>query len=83
MGVYSFAILLLASFAACSSMAATINWTNVAGGNWGTASNWDPNQVPGATDDAYITNNGTYSVTNNGTATAGSLTLGGSSGVQT
>jgi hypothetical protein len=83
MGVYSFAMLLLASFTACSSMAATINWTNVAGGNWGTTSNWSPNQVPGAADDAYITNNGTYSVTNNGTATAGSLTLGGSSGVQT
>jgi len=28
--------------------AATIAWTNTAGGNWNDATNWNPNQVPGA-----------------------------------
>src|SRR5260370_41783932 len=43
--------------------AATIAWTNIAGGNWNDATNWTPNQVPGAADNALITSNGTYIVT--------------------
>ena len=37
-----------------SSRAATITWTNTAGGNWNDAANWNPNQVPGASDDALV-----------------------------
>ena len=59
-----------------------ITWTNSSGGNWNVAANWSPNQVPASTDDAYITNNGSYTVTLNASATVGSLTLGGTSGTQ-
>ena len=38
--------------------AAIITWTNLSGGDWNTAINWDPNQVPGTNDTAVITNNG-------------------------
>ncbi|HEX3151269.1 MAG TPA: Ig-like domain-containing protein [Gemmataceae bacterium] len=31
-----------------------ITWTNLNGGSWSTASNWNPAQVPGASDDAVI-----------------------------
>jgi len=37
-----------------SLRAADIVWTNTAGGNWSTAANWDPNQVPGSGDTAWI-----------------------------
>ena len=62
---------------------ATITWTNTAGGNWNTANNWNPNQVPGSSDDVLITSNGTYTVTLNISTTIASLTLGGASGKQT
>ena len=45
------------------SRAADIVWTNPGGGNWTGAANWTPNQVPGAGDNAFITNSGTYTVT--------------------
>jgi hypothetical protein len=41
----------------------TIWWTNTAGGNWTTANNWAPPRVPGATNTAIISSNGTYTVT--------------------
>ena len=63
--------------------AADLVWTNTAGGAWSTASNWDPNQVPVATDNAYITASGTYTVTVNASATVFALTLGGNTGTQT
>src|SRR5437870_7448421 len=63
--------------------AATISWTNIAGGNWSVADNWDPNQVPGDSDTALITSDGTYTVTLDASATIASLTLGGASGEQT
>lgn len=64
--------------------AAEIAWTNLAGGNWNTAANWSPNQVPTATDNAYITNAGTYTVTMSVSPTIGRLILGGgTSGTQT
>src|ERR1043166_1679935 len=62
---------------------ADIVWTNLAGGTWSTAANWSPNQVPTGSDTAWITNNGTYSVTVSGTVAAGNLVLGGTSGTQT
>src|SRR5437773_2929433 len=63
--------------------AADIIWTNAAGGNWNTALNWSPNQIPANTDTAWITNNGTYTVTVSASAAASSLVLGGASGAQT
>src|SRR5712671_2930376 len=62
---------------------ADIVWTNISGGTWGTAANWSPNQVPTSNDTAWITNNGTYSVTNSVTSAAATLILGGTSGAQT
>jgi len=35
-----------------------VNWINNAGGDWDTASNWSPAQVPGAGDDAVISQTG-------------------------
>lgn len=66
-----------------TASATDIVWTNLAGGNWNTAANWNPNQVPGSADNAFITNNGTYIVTLNANATNNTLTLGGTSGTQT
>src|SRR4051794_35469978 len=63
--------------------AAEILWTNQAGGNWATAANWNPNQVPGASDNAYITTGGTYTVTVNAATSVNSVTVGGMSGTQT
>jgi len=63
--------------------AADIAWTNTVGGNWTAVANWSPNQVPGPNDTAWITNNGTYSVTLDADVTVSSLVLGGTSGTQT
>jgi hypothetical protein len=63
--------------------AATIVWTNTAGGTWNATNNWSPNQVPTAADEAVITNAGSYTVTLNANATVASLQLGASSGTQT
>ena len=62
-----------------------IVWTNTAGGSWIVAANWSPNQVPTLTNDVFITNSGTYTVSQPVThdAFARSLTLGGLSGTQT
>src|SRR6266403_1806823 len=62
--------------------AATISWTNTAGGIWSVANNWSPHQVPNASDDAVITTPGGYTVSLDITATINSLTLGGASGQQ-
>jgi hypothetical protein len=66
-----------------TSHATAITWTNVSGGNWSTATNWSPNQVPISTDDAFITNVGTYTVTLDASPTVNSLTLGGDGGQKT
>ena len=63
--------------------AADLVWTNLAGGNWSVAANWSPNQVPGSSDNAYVTNSGTYTVTVNASVAVTSLQAGGSSGSQT
>lgn len=60
--------------------AATISWNNAAGGNWGTAANWSPAQVPTSGDDVLITLPGTYIVNVNVSASAGTLTLGATGG---
>ena len=59
---------------------------NTGTGNWGTAANWSPAQLPVAGDDVVIAANGgntTFTVTLNVAATMNSLTLGGGSGTQT
>jgi hypothetical protein len=76
------AVLLAGVLLGGSGRAAQIVWTNTAGGNWNLASNWNPNQVPRSTDDAFITNNGTYTVTLDASATVATFTLGGTSGTQ-
>jgi hypothetical protein len=63
--------------------AATVNWTNTAGGNWTEPKNWSPNQVPSTADTASITANGTYTVSLDADASIGSLAIGGASGTQT
>ena len=63
--------------------AATLTWTNTAGGNWNLAANWLPNAVPGAADTANITTPGSYTVTLNADATVAALNLGAGSGTQT
>lgn len=49
-------------------------WTNVASGNWETASNWLPNLVPGVNDSVLINSNVT--VTLNTSADCADVTLG-------
>ena len=66
-----------------STPAAVIVWTNTAGGQWNTARNWDPNQVPSTNDVAAITNNGNYKVTLNTSPVLDGFVLGGASGTQT
>jgi hypothetical protein len=75
--------IVLFALATIHSSGAVLVWTNTAGGNWSGATNWSPNQAPGAADQAFITNAGTYSVTVSANATVNQLTLGGGSGVQT
>ena len=71
-------------FAACQLPAATLLWTNTSGGNWFVAANWSPNGVPGLSDTANITNNGTYTVMiATGTVAVAAYNLGGVSGTQT
>ena len=81
-GLLSAAIVafLLYSFGA---KAATITWTNLAGGSWSSPSNWNPNQIPGGTNRAAITVQGSYTIVLDADTTIGSLTLGGTGGVQT
>ena len=72
------------ALAAATATANDLVWIGGTG-NWDAAGNWSPAQVPTAVDNAWITNNGTYTVTvPAGTvATSGSLTVGGTSGTQT
>src|SRR5262245_4651971 len=65
-----------------SNYAATITWTNSNGGSWSDASNWNPNQVPTMDDDAFITNNGTYTVTLDVDLSVTTLAIGGDMGTQ-
>jgi urease beta subunit len=79
---FNFFFIVFLFFAIGCPRAATITWTNTAGGNWSVTNNWTPNQVPGSSDDAVITASGTYIVTLDASATVASLTLGGTSGTQ-
>jgi hypothetical protein len=65
-----------------SVRAATILWTNSAGGVWSAPQNWSPNQVPSGGDSAYLTNAGTYTVMLDVSPTIAGLLLGGENGEQ-
>jgi len=77
------AIISLFLAAICHARAATVVWTNTAGGNWNNTNNWSPNTVPASGDTVLITNAGTYTVTLNAAATLAGLTVGGTNGTQT
>ncbi|MFQ6614161.1 MAG: LamG-like jellyroll fold domain-containing protein, partial [Fidelibacterota bacterium] len=64
-------------------LANNIYWNSINGGNWSNPANWDTGTVPGSTDNVFITISGTYTVTLDADVTVASLSLGGSSGVQT
>lgn len=68
---------------ALSAPAAEIVWTNTADGNWHTAANWSPNQVPGSGDTALITNGGNYTVTISSDARVAGIVVGGETATQT
>ena len=61
-----------------------LSWTNTLGGSWFDPFGWSPNGVPGATDAAFITNNGTYTVyAPTGIVSTAVFKIGGGTGKQT
>jgi transposase len=82
------AVLSILSVGTIQAAGCTESWNNASGGPWSTASNWTPATVPGATDNACINLNGTYTVVFRSgdvgvSSTIGSFSLGGTSGIQT
>ena len=77
--VFQVAWLLLATFPAHAAIRV---WLNPVSGGWSVATNWSGGAVPVSSDDAYITNNGTFTVTNDAGASFATLTLGGVGGTQ-
>ncbi len=63
----------------------TDTWTNTAGGSWFEGANWSTKAPPTSTEEACITEAGTYTVemAQKSTVTVKSLTIGGASGTQT
>src|SRR6516162_7728090 len=81
---HAFFIPLLLFLASSRTVNATaFIWTNSLSGNWSAMTNWSPNGVPGASDTASISSNGTYTVTINNIQSVGSLTMNALSGTQT
>ncbi|MGC9944269.1 MAG: hypothetical protein ABSE48_20775, partial [Verrucomicrobiota bacterium] len=79
----SLTLALLSCIVASTTQATTITWTNTAGGNWNASANWNPNQVPGASDTAIITTSGTYQVTVSDNESVSNLVLGATGGTLT
>ncbi len=85
-GIAIAAVLALAFWAPSAAHASgcTDTFTNTAGGSWSTGSNWSKKAAPSTTEEACITEPGTYTVTLSASSVSiKSLTLGGSSGTQT
>jgi hypothetical protein len=63
----------------------TDTWTNTAGGSWFEGANWSTKAPPTSSEEACITEAGTYTVemAQKSTVTVKSLTIGGASGTQT
>ena len=58
-------LLVVLALSGLRASGATILWTNTLGGNWSATNNWSPNQVPGGSDEAVLTN-ATLAVTADG-----------------
>src|SRR4051812_41702477 len=71
-----FVFVWLAPLLAGWAPAATLVWTNTAGGGWTTPANWSPNQIPVNGDALFITNSGTYTVLLNTNVNPSTLELG-------
>jgi hypothetical protein len=70
------AILVGVALSACSIVhAATVTWSNNAGGAWETIANWSPPKVPSQGDDVVTVGAGTGTITLNSNVTIHSLTL--------
>ena len=65
------------------AVACTDSWKVAAPGLWTTASNWSTGVVPTSSDNVCIKIAGTYAVTIVGSASAATITVGGTSGTQT
>ena len=64
--------------------AATVTWTNAAGGNWNVPANWSPNRVPGSSDTAAFPDvGGSYAVTLNVAASVSGVLVGATGGANT
>lgn len=69
--------------AALPAGAASIFWANAVSGDWSDPLNWNPQQVPGAADFAFINLAGTYTVTMDVDADILRFSVGASTGTQT
>ncbi len=59
-----------------SAAAETITWTNLAGGSWNTATNWNPNDVPNeAGEEALVPSGSTYTITLNTSPTLDAVSV--------
>jgi hypothetical protein len=76
-------LLLALCIGSVRSQAADVLWINPAGGNWSNTNNWSAGRIPGVTDDAFITTDGTYAVVLDTNASFARLTLGAAVGTQT
>jgi hypothetical protein len=79
------ALLVLAPTAARAS-GCEDSWTNTAGGSWFEGANWSKKAPPTSSEEACITEAGTYTVEmaqKSSTVTVKTLTIGGASGTQT
>src|ERR1051326_6532471 len=56
-------VALLLAIVIPTAKAASLAYTNTAGGSWETAANWSSSATPTIADTASVTNNGTYTVT--------------------
>src|ERR1051325_6980123 len=76
--LYSYFLLTLSliSFDATTVRATDILWVNTLGGQWNVAANWNPQQVPGPGDRAFIVIDGTYAVIQSVPATVTDLIVG-------
>lgn len=79
------ALALLTMLGAAPARAAGCDtWLNTKGGSWTEGANWSTKAPPTSTEEACITEPGTYTVTDNGqNQKVAALTLGGTSGTQT
>ncbi len=77
------AVSVIATLAApLSASAIVINWDASVNGNWSDATKWDPMQVPGASDIAFVQVGGTYNVTVDAPVTVIRVTAGSAIGQQ-